>query len=166
MSEFQEEVKGYVPPHDIDELTKRWIKRARESQFAHYELGDRLAFRHRLLGVPAILISAIVSLSVFGTLQKMGGSEWLKYLAIVFSLLAAVLSGIQTFMKYAERGEAHRAVAAGYGAIRRRLELLNITKPIDPKKLEKIEAELALLGNKASVISKKDFAKIIKGMQD
>jgi hypothetical protein len=164
LSEFQEEVKGYIPPHDIDELTNRWIKRARESQFAHYELGDRLAFRHRLIGVPAILISTTVSLAVFGTLQKMGGSEWLKYLAIVFSLLAAVLSGIQTFMKYAERGEAHRAVAAGYGAIRRRLELLNATKPIDPKKLEKIEAELALLGNKASVISKKDFSKIIKGM--
>lgn len=166
MSNIQAESDDYTPPQDVDILTKRWIKRARESQFAHYEAGDRLVRRHRSIGVPAIVISTIVSLSVFGTLEKMGGGEWLKYLAIAFSLLSAVLSALQTYMKYAERGEAHRSVAAGYGAIRRRLELVNVSKPIDPKKLEKIEAELALLGNKAAVISKKDFEKIIKSMQN
>ncbi len=157
---------GYAPAEDINELTMRWIKRARESQFTHYQAGDRLVGRHRWIGVPAIVVSAIISLSIFGTLEKMGGGEWLKYFAIVFALLAAVLSGLQTFMKYAERGEAHRAVAANYGAIRRRLELLYATRPIDAKELKKIEAELAILGNKASVIPKKDFEKMLKDMRD
>ena len=47
----------------------------------------------------------------------------------LIGLLASVMASLQTFLRYAERAEKHRATGERYGAIRRRLEAICARAP-------------------------------------
>lgn len=101
-----------------------WLRRARESQMAHYEMASLLAHRSQWLGVPVILITAAVGTSVFASIAAQAVSVGAKVTVGILSVMAAVLSSLQTFFKYSERAERHRAFAARFGAVRREFEVL------------------------------------------
>ena len=119
-----EHMAQYRPPATESELVLAWIRRAREAQFAHYEHADALSRRERWLGLPVILITAIVGTSVFASVSAQTVSTEAKLAVGLLSVLAAVLSSLQTFFKFAERSEKHRTAAVRFSAIRRRLEML------------------------------------------
>jgi len=70
------------------------------------------------------LITAIVGTSVFASIAAQAISVEAKVVVGLLSVLAAVLSSLQTFFKYSERAEKHRAFAARFGSVRRELEVL------------------------------------------
>jgi hypothetical protein len=106
---------------DQSDLLLIWLKRIRENQHAHYRaevLYDKL---HFLIGIPAAALATIVGTSVFATLNSAVGIEF-KILTGCVSLAAAVLSGIQTFLRFSDRAERHRRSGKQYASIRRQIE--------------------------------------------
>jgi len=109
------------PPASTEELLQDWYRRAREAQFAHYEAAKPLSSANYKLGIPVAALSGLVGTSIFATLQKQPDLGF-KISVGIISVLAAVLSSLQTFLRLSERAEKHRAVAVRYGALRRELE--------------------------------------------
>lgn|ERR1035438_3217934 len=115
---------NYVPPQNPGQLVLAWLRRAREAQLAHYEMANNLARRAKWLGVPVILITAVVGTSVFVSIVDQVVPVQAKLAIGLLSLAATILSSLQTFFKFSERAESHRVYAARFGAIRRELEAL------------------------------------------
>ena len=134
------------------ELIAEWGRRATAAQHAHYLLATRLRRRTLVLGLPVTIFSAVVGTSLFATLadQKATVPTPLRVIIGSISLLAAVLSAIQTFLRFAERSAQHAQAADWYSAIRREAEELLALPPDkrgDPRKaLDALRKELNKAG--------------------
>src|SRR5262249_21252379 len=87
-----------------------------------YECAKPLDRMNVWFGIPVVALSTIVGTSVFASLGETNPDLRLRILVGLISVLAAVLSGLQTFLRFSERAEKHRSVVAKYGAIRREME--------------------------------------------
>jgi hypothetical protein len=105
----------------VESLLLRWLKRTRESSFVHYIAEERYRQLHYAIGVPAAILAAGVGTSVFVTLEKTTDTQ-IKILIGMVSILAAILTGLQTFLRYSERADRHRKAASDYSSIRREIE--------------------------------------------
>jgi hypothetical protein len=151
---------GYIPPADLDSLVLTWLKRCRESQFAHYEVAAKYASYHKKLGIPTIAVAALVSCSVFAVLKQNAG-DLMKVAATSLSLLSVLLTSLQTFLKFSETSAAHNATAAEYSSIRRELEVIHAThEPKDPSVVSEMGKRISEIASKAPNISKKVFDEI------
>jgi Protein of unknown function (DUF4231) len=103
------------------DLLHTWMRRARESEFSHYAAEQRYERLHYLLGIPAAILAAIVGTAVFTSLTTSLDPR-IKIAVGLTSVIAAVLSGLQTFLRYSERAERHRVTATKYSAARRKIE--------------------------------------------
>jgi len=81
----------------------------------------RLERRHKALGVPVIVTSAVVSTAIFASLQQNAAVGW-KIATGLLSLAAATLAALQTFFNYTSIAQKHLASARAWSSIRRRLE--------------------------------------------
>src|ERR1700761_9501576 len=99
----------------------KWLDRARTNQLQHYSAATYYSRLNNWLGIPAVITSAVVGTTVFATLQK---QVELKTQLVVgaISVLTAILAALQTFVRYSEKAEKHRSVAASYSAIRKQIE--------------------------------------------
>ncbi len=121
------------PTWDIAErVLGAWYRRARESQFAHYTAASRYSIRSRLLGVPSVVLSAAAGTALFATLQKSSASPDLRLAVGLVSVLAALLSALQTFLGLGDLADKHRSTASMYGAIRREIEEYQALPPRSP----------------------------------
>lgn len=78
-----------------------------------------------LVGYPRRSDYPVVATSIFATLNSPPSLGW-KVAAGLVSLLAAVVSALQTFFKFAERAEKQEAAGASYGALRRQIEIVEL----------------------------------------
>jgi hypothetical protein len=115
---------AYEPPVDENQLLLKWIRRARESQMSHYDMADLLSARDRRVGWLVTALTAFVGTAVFASLNMSAVAPVLRIFIGLVSVTAAVSAALQTFLRYAERAEKHRAAGARYGAVRRRLEAI------------------------------------------
>ncbi|UJR85643.1 Hypothetical protein I5071_77230 [Sandaracinus amylolyticus] len=114
----------------IVDLLIDWKHRVEDRKRAHLLAATRLSARHYQLGVPAVVLSAIVGSTVFASLDtsiELGA----KVAVGITSVLAAVLAALQTVLRYAERAEKHRIAAAQYNTIHRHIELSLATRELD-----------------------------------
>jgi hypothetical protein len=144
-------IDDYRMPADTRELLTRWAKRAREAQAAQYEMANRLGRRSQWLGVPVIVITAIVGTSVFASISQEVISLQAKIAVGLMSVAATVLSSLQTFFKLSERAEKHRQCGSKFGAIRREIEaaLAEDPGPIDRNYVAALREKLDRLGEEA-----------------
>lgn len=108
---------------DSSQVLDEWYERVAATQRAHYLSADHFGARKYWLGVPAVVLSTLVGTSVFATVQKQP-ELWLQLSVGLASVLAALLTSLQTFLGYSERAERHRIAGAKYGALGRELEQL------------------------------------------
>ena len=121
-----EETKHQVSPSDgrdwsaqVAELLENWHKRVYAAQSAHYAAADRFRLLNYVVGIPAVVFSSIVGTAIFAGLDH----DRPRTLVVAFaSILAAVLAGLQTFLRFPERATQHATAADWYSAIRRDLE--------------------------------------------
>ena len=149
---------GYVPPNDLNELVLAWIRRTRESQFAHYVQATTFRRSAPILGIPIIIITAFVGTTIFSSIADDTSSTTVKLAIGLLSVLATVLSSLQTFMKLPERAELHKSFGARYGAIRRKLEQIYAARsaqPITQQVLDYICKELDELAEEAPDVPSK-----------
>lgn len=109
----------------VSELIYQWQFRSHRVQLAHYECARRFEKLHLRLGLPAIALSAVVGTAVFSSLEK-STSTTLQIVVGLLSVLAAVLTGLQTFLRYGELAEKHRLAGARFANLKHRIELLMI----------------------------------------
>ena len=106
---------------DAGVMLQKWQRRARESQYAHYEAAKALDSSNYRLGIPVTILSTLVGTTIYATLQKQVDVR-IQVLVGSISVLTAILAGVQTFLRFGERAEKHRAIAASYGGMRRIIE--------------------------------------------
>jgi hypothetical protein len=103
-------------------LLASWCTKAKDYRSAHENARTRLRRWHYLLGVPAIVLSSAVAMTVFATLQR-PVSIVVAVAVGVISVGAAILAAGQTFLRCSDRAEAHRQAVAEYERIADRAEL-------------------------------------------
>jgi len=103
----------------VEALLEDWHHRVYAAQSAHYASADHFRRLNYGIGVPAIVLSSVVGTTVFAGLAKESPSSWI---VASISILSAVLAGLQTFLRFAERETLHATAADWYSAIRRDIE--------------------------------------------
>lgn len=77
------------------------------------------------LGVPVVILTAVISTAIFATLENNPELIY-KIAAGLISLLATVLSALQTFLGFNQKAEAHKNAGIKYSAIKRKFEALHL----------------------------------------
>ena len=149
---------------DIVTVLKKYSRSAGRKQLAHYLAAEIDAARHGRIGVPNVILSAIVATSVFSTLSK-DPALWLRIATALLALLAAILAALQAFLGFGERAEKHRAAGARYGKVRIDVDLLRLklarqgalARNEALAGLEPIAKDLGLLETDSPTLSKSEY---------
>src|SRR5262245_51194572 len=142
---------------EAEQLLQDWRNRAYAAQSAYYIMAERYRRWNYLLGIPVVILSGLVGTAIFADLQaRVANSQWL--IGSV-SILAAVLSSLQTFLRLSDSAAEHGSAAAWYSAIRRDAEQI-LALPREarghPKTcLDAIRQEMNKAGQKAPPLSEK-----------
>lgn len=103
------------------ELLTKWNRMIVRLQIEH-EISARDFERFSWkLGIPCVVLSAIVSASVFGSISD-SSPAWLQYAAGILSLLTLVLSSVQTFLNFDTRAAGHKDTSEKLGAMSREIQ--------------------------------------------
>jgi hypothetical protein len=146
-------------------LLREWQERAAVSQDAHYVIATRLGRYNLLFGIPVVVLATVVGTSVFATLQQQVATGWQIAIGVV-SVLAGVLASLQTFLRFQERAEKHRAAAELWAAIRREIDQMLALHPeylaerSDPKAyLDQLRGRMGEVSAQSPEIGDKDWAR-------
>ncbi len=123
-------------------VLRSWLTRCRIALKAYNNATTRTVAAERRLGVPAVVLSALVATGVFATLESHPDVGWRIATGIV-AALAAVLTALQTFLRQAERAEQFREAARGYGRMRREIERVQLLPPTTREDADEVLASLA-----------------------
>jgi hypothetical protein len=111
-------------------VLEQWRNGVRIEHIAHSRAAARFEALGRALGLAVVALTAIVGTSVISTLEA-SPSTAVKIVAGVLAFAASALAAMQTFLGYAERAASHREVAAKYGTLRRRMDAIEASHPVD-----------------------------------
>lgn len=95
---------------------------------AHFDMAEMYKVRHRRFGIWVVGISFLVGTSVFSTIAGME-NPYIQVLTGFLSVAAVILAALQTFLGFSDPQSQHKTAAAGYGDVRRELELLVMKFP-------------------------------------
>src|SRR5262249_30451808 len=104
----------------VDRL-RDWERRCAAAAEVHFQTAEYLGRWNLFLGIPVVVLSAIVGTSLFATLSK-DVNVGIRITAGVISVIAAVLASVQTFLRFGARSEQHRVAAERWSSIRREIE--------------------------------------------
>jgi hypothetical protein len=104
-----------------NDIPADWLFRLHRMQVAHYESALALNRLHSVIGVAIVVLATFVGSTIFGTLRESPNLA-LQMVSGMFSLAAATLAGLQTFLKLTERAERHRLAGARFSGLRIELE--------------------------------------------
>ena len=115
------------------DLLEEWAVRVTAAQHAHYYLMTRLRRRTLWMGIPVVVLTALVGTSLFATLSSSTNRvpAALRVTIGAVSVLASVLAALQTFLKFSERAEKHGLVADWFSAVRRDIDQMRATPEQD-----------------------------------
>jgi hypothetical protein len=148
---------------EVEHLLEDWRNRVYAAQAAHYASADRFRLLNYFVGVPATIFSSIVGTALFTGLEK--GSPQTLVIGSV-SIAAAILAGLQTFLRFAERASHHATAADWYSAIRRDIEELLHLDPTDrgsPKeRLDEVRKEMNRAGQNSPELNGREWSRQAK----
>ncbi|MGR8933777.1 MAG: DUF4231 domain-containing protein [Gammaproteobacteria bacterium] len=115
-------------------LLKCWREELGMMMRTHYQLSTKIRRLNYLLGIPAIVMTMLIATYIFFTINRDVGF-WIKMIAGLLALLVAILSSLQTFLKYSEQAENHRNASARYQALFNALDQALAIPPKDENAL-------------------------------
>jgi hypothetical protein len=121
--------KKLFEPANREELLRGWLLHAHKGRDRHDLAAQRNDTYRYWLGVPTIILSAVVGTSVFASLNAQVES-WPKILLGLISIISAVLASLQTFYNFASHAESHRVAGVKYKTIIRELEQI-LARPLE-----------------------------------
>jgi len=136
---------------------------------AHYLAHDQFAARNLWLGVPVVVITTVVGTTIFGTLNENPDPK-LRIAAGLLSLTGAVLAALQTMFGYGQTAQMHKATAARYRAISRRLNTLYLKytgASLDKreeaiKELEALDKDLNAIGSEGPIVPDAHYDRAVR----
>lgn len=112
------------------QLLKTWRDELGAMMRTHYLLSAKIRLLNYVLGVPAIIIAMLVASYIFFTINQDAGF-WVKMLFGLLTLLMAILTSLQTFLKYSEQAGNHRNASTRYQALFNEIDQLLVIPPKD-----------------------------------
>lgn len=109
--------------HKKEVMLKEWHKGLRILQAGNFAASTYFGKLGKRFGIPVVITTTVVSSAIFGTLGE-SEHERIQIAAGFVSILATVLSSLQTFLGYSERSSGHKEAAVGYGELRTEVEVL------------------------------------------
>jgi hypothetical protein len=144
---------------EVEHLYSSWHRRVAAAEYGHRLMSDRMRTRHLALGIPVVVLTTIVGTSVFASLQRASVPTAIAAVVGSLSLLAAVLSSLQTFMRYALRSDGHRIAAIRYETLRRDMaEVLAMPREVraDPaRELDSVRGRLDRYAKESPLIGQR-----------
>jgi len=99
----------------------RWY--AQKASNSHYDMAERAEIRHKRLGIPVTVLTAIVGTAIFATLSSPTRSLWMQIATGLLSLTATVLAALHTFLNYSEEPAQHKSAAVKFEAVQHRSDI-------------------------------------------
>jgi len=142
---------------EADELLEQWRNRAYAAQSAYYMMAERFTLWNYLLGIPVVTLTGLVGTAIFSNLDH--GVPSAHWVIGAVSILAAILSSLQTFLRLSESAANFSVAADWYSAIRRDAEEL-MALPRNMRgdarsRFDSIRQEMNKVGQKAPALSEK-----------
>jgi len=106
----------------VFERLRDWECRAAAAAEVHFDISEDLSRRNVYLGIPVVVLTAIVGTSLFASISGGGAAVGIRIAAGTISIIAGVLASIQTFLRFGARAEQHRVAAERWASIRREIE--------------------------------------------
>lgn len=157
--------------------TKDKIKRIKVDSLygkkKHFNSADRKEKQHYWIGIPLIVINVLTGSVLFYVLTD-GVTNLVKFIPLVLALIAALLSGFQTFLNLQKKVEGHRRVGNKYLTIMKRCDRLQAYIEDDAIKdkhliesVEEIANEIEDINKEAESFptSKSDYELAKKGIE-
>lgn len=117
----------FPAPPDVSRLIDSWIEDAERQSALHKSAAIRLKRWHYRLGLPSVILSAIVGTSIFAGLEQAVSSLPMRALLAGVSITAAALAAAVTFLSFSERSATHRRASQEYSEVSKRLQILRTT---------------------------------------
>jgi hypothetical protein len=133
-------------------LLEDWHERVTVAQFGHQRQAEGTRTKSIMLGLPVVILTTLVGTSAFATLNE-ATSTRAKVVVGSFSILAAVLASMQTFLGYSQVAERHRIAASRYANARRAIEIA-LTRH-DASAVDGIRSEMDKVGGASPQIGGK-----------
>lgn len=151
----------------ITQTLENWRIRIRATHKGYYRDASKLSSRQHILGTTVALISGVVG---SGVLLSMSNPEekstWVIVSAGMLSILAAILSALQTYLNYPARQVTHVLAATKLSSLKKRIEeRLAIDGNDDELKsfLKEIRLEWDMITHSAPLLSNSSYSKCMAG---
>lgn len=141
----------------LQDITDSWRFRLNKAQIGHYISCERYQWWNTTIGILSVLFSGTTTgllLLDFNSLDK----AYLKTIIIILSLLAALTTSLQTFLRLGDKAELHRSRASRYGSLKRSIELFAIKEYKQEELsifLKDVESKWAMIAEDAPVTPKR-----------
>jgi hypothetical protein len=149
---------------DVEYLLQSWHRRVAAAEAGHRLMAERMRRRYLMLGVPIIVLTTVVGTSVFASLQNAKVPTTVRIVVGSISIIAAVLSSLQTFLRYGMRSEGHRIATIRYETLRRDIsELLALPRQARPdpvRQLDSVRQRLDRYAKESPTIDERPWAKL------
>ena len=157
-------------PRTFQEIVDNYYVSAKNKCNAHFRVAKRHKRNHRLIGIAATTVSALIGTAVVSSLVQEKPQTWLQLTATFLSVTAVVLTALQTFLDDAGHAAQHKVAAAGYESVKRALDFVALKYPSasggidDPgtAELEAIRMTLDDLVKQSPSIPDKDYDVVSK----
>jgi hypothetical protein len=115
----------------VRDLQEDWERRAAATSYAHLALAGRLSSLNLRLGIPTILLLAVVGAVGFASIDRGDVPTWTDWLLGSLSTVAAVLTSLSTFLRFRERAQLYGISAEQWAALRREIATTLTLDPSD-----------------------------------
>lgn len=119
-----------------ESILREWCEDASILLHAHFDEGARCERQNLKLGVPALILSAVVGTSIFAALGK-EPSLAAKVAVGCISMAVTIMTSLQTFLRFSERAEKHRVAGAMFASLRKEIEQTLVYPPKSDDELGK-----------------------------
>ena len=122
----------------FEEIITGWTTLIAGRQKKHSEQASKLLKLHYMIGIPAVVFSAIAGCTLFAQ----SAPPTLRIAAGVFALVSAVGCAVQTLFDAKARSEKHRSADARLGQLRKTCEIALSYKPDSNESQKKLLDEI------------------------
>lgn len=131
-----------IDTHAVRKLAELYWSQARRKARAQYLASKSTQRMHNRLGVPVVVLTAVVGTSIFASISTSPALGWVIAAGLI-SLLAASLAALQTFFGFGVRAQQHRVAGAKYSSVMRDLDLFKVHISLNRIPAEDALAKLA-----------------------
>lgn len=127
---------------DLDKLLRKWKKQVGKKERGHRDLARKYSRRHYMFGLPAVVLSTLITAGAFATFQECGECDdkqssqcqaevWVRLVVGILGIISIGLTSSVTFLNYQQTAEDHKSAADMFGERFREIDsMLQIPGPL------------------------------------